>query len=136
APVLLALHNVSTAARDPADRLTDISLEIRADEIVGVAGVDGSGQRGLVSVLSGMMQPASGSIHFAGVDMSRANTADWRKAGLAHLPADRFIQGGTPALSLIDNAIAGSDGDPALQWGPFLRRSAIRSRVWAMVKQF
>ena len=136
APVLLALHNISTAARDPADRLTDISLEIRADEIVGVAGVDGSGQRGLVSVLSGMMQPASGSIHFVGVDMNRANTADWRKAGLAHLPADRFIQGGTPALSLIDNAIAGSDGDPALQWGPFLRRSAIRSRVWGMVKQF
>lgn len=136
APVLLTLGNVSTDAADPADRLSDISLSIRADEIIGVAGVDGSGQRGLVSLLSGMMIPSAGHIRFADADMAHATTADWRKAGLAYLPADRFHQGGTPGLSLIDNAIAGTDGDQALQWGPFLRRSAVRQRVAAMTKEF
>ncbi len=136
APVLLELKNVSTAGNDPADRLTDISLTIRADEIVGVAGVDGSGQRGLAAVLSGLMALSTGTISFAGTDMTRASTAQWRRAGLAYLPADRFTQGGTPALSLMENAIAGTDGDPAIQWGPFLRRGAIRSRVQAMVREF
>ena len=136
APVLLELSDVSTVARDPADQLSGISLTIRADEIVGVAGVDGSGQRGLVSLLSGLMRPTSGTIRFAGGDLSKASAAQWRKAGLAYLPADRFRQGGTPALSLIDNAIAGTDRDATLQWGPFLRRGAIRDRVHGMVSEF
>lgn len=133
---LLDVSGVSTNALDPADRLTDISLTIRANEIVGIAGVDGSGQRGLVSLLSGLMRPASGTVRFDGKNMARASTADWRKTGLAYLPADRFTQGGTPGLSLIDNAIAGTDGDRAVQSGPFLRRAAIRSRVSAMVREF
>jgi simple sugar transport system ATP-binding protein len=136
APILLELQHVSNDAADPADRLTDISFAVRADEIVGVAGVDGSGQRGLVSVLSGLVQASSGSIRFAGADMGRASTAQWRTAGLAYLPADRFGQGGSPAMSLMENAIAGTDGDPALHWGPFLRWTDIQRRVQAMVKEF
>lgn len=133
---LLEISNVTTDARDTADRLTNISLTIGANEIVGIAGVDGSGQRGLVSLLSGQLYPNAGTIRFADKVMNTASTADWRRAGLAHLPADRFTQGGTPGLTLIDNAIAGTDGDPALQWGPFLRRGAIRRHVNAMVREF
>lgn len=136
ASAVLELRGVSTKAADAADRLIDVSLTIRPNEIVGVAGVDGSGQRGLAAVLSGLMRPVAGAIRFDGVDMSRASTAQWRKAGLAYLPSDRFSQGGAPALSLIDNAIAGTDGDPAMQWGPFLKRPAIRGRVHAMVRDF
>lgn len=135
APVL-ELAGITIRAPDTADRLVDVSLTIAANQIVGIAGVDGSGQRGLVSLLSGQIRPGTGTIRFADKDMSKASTADWRKAGLAHLPADRFIQGGTPGLSLIDNAIAGTDGDRALQWGPFLRRGAIRGRVGTMVREF
>jgi simple sugar transport system ATP-binding protein len=136
APVVLEVAHVSTRSRDPADRIEDISLSIRADEIVGIAGVDGSGQRGLVSVLSGLMHPATGSIRLAGADMSRAAAPDWRRAGLAYLPADRYARGGTASLSLADNAIAGTDGDKALQWGPFLRRGAIRKRVQQMIADY
>lgn len=136
APVLVELTSVSTRALDPNDRIEDISLTIRADEIVGVAGVDGSGQRGLVSVLSGLMQASRGTVRFNGNDMQKASVADWRQAGLAHLPSDRFAQGGTPALTVTDNAIAGSDGDRDIQWGPFLRGGAIRRRVRAMVTEF
>ena len=135
-PVLLELDGVSTHSEDPGSRIDKISLSIRADEIVGVAGVDGSGQRGLVSVLSGMLRPATGTLRFAGKDMTRASTAKWRKAGLAYLPADRFHQGGTLSLSVADNAIVGSDGDRNLQRGPFLRLGAIRHRVQEMVRDF
>jgi len=132
----VVLDGVSTAVRDPADRIQDISLKIHAGEIVGIAGVEGSGQRGLVSVLSGMMNPASGRIAFNGRDMARVDALGWRRAGLANLPADRFGQGGAPALSLAENAIAGTDGDPELQRGPLLRGAAITARVRKMIADY
>ncbi|AIJ69343.1 ABC transporter family protein [Brucella suis bv. 3 str. 686] len=69
------MKDVTTAAPDPADRIRNVSLTIGAGEIIGVAGVDGSGQRGLVSVLSGLAVAASGTISLNGVDMLRADTA-------------------------------------------------------------
>ncbi len=133
---LVEIADVTTQTRDTADRLSNISLKIGANEIVGIAGVDGSGQRGLVALLSGQMRASTGSIRFDGQAMDKASIAEWRKSGLAYLPADRFTQGGTPSLTLIDNAIAGTDGDRGLQWGPLLRRGAIRKHVGAMVRTF
>lgn len=133
---LVLMDNVSTGASDPADRIENISLSIRPGEILGIAGVDGSGQRGLVSVLTGLRTAARGSIRLAGRDMSRADSADWRKAGLAHLPADRFTQGGSPELTLAENAVAGTDGNPDTDWGPFLRRRRIARRVRDMIARY
>ncbi|MBS1183724.1 MAG: transporter ATP-binding protein [Proteobacteria bacterium] len=133
---LLALFGVGLASRDPADRLKGVDLAIHAGEIVGIAGVDGSGQRGLVSLLTGAARPTVGSIRFDGHDMAGASTARWRAKGMAHLPSDRFTQGGVPALTLIENAIAGTDGDKRFQRGPFLRRSAIGAAVERMVRDY
>jgi simple sugar transport system ATP-binding protein len=133
---LLVMSGVSLASRDPADRLRDIDLVIHPGEIVGVAGVDGSGQRGLVSLVTGGARPGAGSISFDGEDMGAASTARWRARGMAHLPSDRFTQGGVPALTLIENAIAGTDGDPRFQRGPFLRGSAISEAVAGMVEDY
>ncbi|HWT63064.1 MAG TPA: ABC transporter ATP-binding protein [Ochrobactrum sp.] len=136
---VLEMQGVTTLALDPADRIRDVSLTIGAGEILGVAGVDGSGQRGLVSVLSGLMEASSGAIHLNGADMLAAKTANWRRQGLAYLPADRFSQGGAPGLSLAENAIAGAGSitpDKQIFWGPFLRWNAIKARVSGMIKQY
>src|SRR5690606_21683325 len=137
---VLDMKSVTTKAVDPADRIKDVNLTVGAGEIVGVAGVDGSGQRGLVSVLSGLADAASGTISLNGEDMLRADTASWRRQGLAHLPADRFPQGGAPGLSLAKNAIAGTassagsiTADKQIFWGPFLRWNAIKARVSGMI---
>ncbi|TMV05810.1 ABC transporter ATP-binding protein [Brucella haematophila] len=133
---VLAMNGVTTKAPDPADRINDINLTIGAGEIVGVAGVDGSGQRGLVSVLSGLAEAATGTISLNDANMLRADTASWRKKGLAYLPADRFSQGGAPGLSLAENAIAGTDHNPETDRGPFLRWNAIKTRVQGMIKRY
>jgi len=133
---VLAMNGVTTKAPDPADRINDISLTIGAGEIVGVAGVDGSGQRGLVSVLSGLAEAATGTISLNDANMLRADTASWRNKGLAYLPADRFSQGGAPGLSLAENAIAGTDRNPDTDRGPFLRWNAIKTRVQDMIKRY
>ncbi|WP_449414947.1 ABC transporter ATP-binding protein [Ochrobactrum teleogrylli] len=133
---VLAMNGVTTKAPDPADRINDINLTIGAGEIVGVAGVDGSGQRGLVSVLSGLAEASSGTISLNDANMLRADTASWRKKGLAYLPADRFSQGGAPGLSLAENAIAGTDHNSDTDRGPFLRWNAIKTRVQDMIKRY
>ncbi|EMG53316.1 ABC transporter [Ochrobactrum sp. CDB2] len=133
---VLEMKGVTIEALDPADRIRDVNLTIGEGEIVGVAGVDGSGQRGLVSALSGLMRASQGKITLNGADMCAADTASWRKKGLAYLPADRFSQGGAPGLSLAENTIAGTDGNRDTDFGPFLRWSAIKARVSGMIKQY
>ncbi|GAA5626556.1 galactose/methyl galactoside import ATP-binding protein MglA [Brucella sp. NBRC 12953] len=133
---VLEMKGVTIEALDPADRIRDVNLIIGEGEIVGVAGVDGSGQRGLVSALSGLMRASQGAITLNGADMGAADTASWRKKGLAYLPADRFSQGGAPGLSLAENTIAGTDGNRDTDFGPFLRWSAIKARVSGMIKQY
>ena len=133
---VLDMKGVTIEALDPADRIRDVNLTIGEGEIVGVAGVDGSGQRGLVSALSGLMRASQGAITLNGADMCAADTASWRKKGLAYLPADRFSQGGAPGLSLAENTIAGTDGNRDTDFGPFLRWSAIKARVSGMIKQY
>lgn len=134
--VVVEATNLTTYTTDAADKIENISLHISAGEIVGIAGVDGSGQRGLVAALSGMRSVPQGKILFNGKDMTSKPISDWRKNGLAYLPADRFAQGGAPNLTLAENAIAGADHDKSIQRGPFLKLGAIRDRVNAMIKEY
>lgn len=133
AGIRVGLRDVVLTSADAADRLDGVSLDLRAGEILGIAGVDGNGQRGLAAVLSGARRADGGTVVFDGADMAGAGTAAWRRAGLAHLPADRFEAGGAPALSIRDNAIAGSDGDAALHAGPFLRQRAVGDRARSLL---
>lgn len=132
---VVTLSQVTLNAADPASRVRNLNLTLHRGEIVGVAGVDGSGQRGLVALLSGQRAADSGDIRFAGQPVS-TGVEGWRKRGMAWLPEDRFHRGGCGALSLVDNAVAGTDGDQDLQQGPFLKHRAIVKRVKAMIEQY
>jgi simple sugar transport system ATP-binding protein len=132
----VTLEGVSLAARDAADRLSGIDLAIRAGEILGVAGVDGSGQRGLVSLLTGRLQPSSGVIAYHGEPVAGLGTAALRRRGLAHLPADRFHDGGSKRMSLVENAMAGAHRLAAFSAGPFLKRQAMEARTAAMIDEY
>jgi simple sugar transport system ATP-binding protein len=118
--IVLEAAQVSLPASDAADRLDSVSLTIRAGEVLGVAGVEGSGQRGLVSVLTGLVSPSAGTIRMHGSAAIRADVAALRRGGMAHLPADRFADGGARSLSLVDNAIAGLQRTALVAFGPLL----------------
>jgi len=138
---VLQIENLSTCSDGLGAALKDLSFTLHEGEILGVAGVDGSGQAALAAVLSGAMPAAAGKIRLRGHDgqdasMDKATTAQWRQRGMAHLPADRYAQGGAAAMSLTENAIAGTDGDPSLHRGPFLKPRAAAAKAAAMVKAF
>jgi ABC-type uncharacterized transport system ATPase subunit len=135
-PVLVTVSNVSQTRGKSAERVYDLNLAVHEGEIVGVAGVDGSGQQGLVGLLSGRHTPVSGSITFRDQPMNGSSTHGWRSAGLAHLPADRLKDGGSTTMSLVDNAIAGAHNKPMFRFGPFLNRRKMVEVTAGMIAEY
>ncbi len=133
---VLAVRGLAVAGSDPADRLHEVDLDVGGGEILGIAGVDGNGQRGLVSVLTGLRAPDAGSVTLDGHDVARAGTAAWRALGMGHLPADRFAEGGARSLSLTDNAIGAAFRRRALGRWPWLSRRAAEAATAEMVRVY
>jgi general nucleoside transport system ATP-binding protein len=102
APVL-TLRGVGLDAVDGRGGLHDIDLELRAGEILGVAGVAGNGQRELAETVAGLRTPTRGSIHVHHRDVTGVGPAATRVAGLGYVPEDRLGTGLAPGLSVADN---------------------------------
>jgi simple sugar transport system ATP-binding protein len=92
--------------RDEAgrERLRDIHLDVRAGEIVGLAGVEGNGQYELVNVLVGLLTPSSGTLTINGHDLTRAPILE-RRAHLAFVAQDRARLGASLPATVVENAI-------------------------------
>jgi simple sugar transport system ATP-binding protein len=102
ARAVLELANVGVG-----DELHAIDLAVRAGEIVGVAGVDGNGQRELGLAIAGLVRLATGEIRIAGQGATRATPAARFALGLAHIPEDRQHGGLWLDASIADNLALG-----------------------------
>jgi len=134
--VMFAVRQLTRATGPVAQRVAGLSLEIRAGEILGIAGVDGSGQEGLVQLLMGQAQAQLGDMLLQGQSITGLATARRRQLGMAHLTADRFRDGGAAALELVDNAIAGAQRSAGLSLGPLLRRAACVAATQRMLQAY
>ena len=85
--------------------LKGLSLNVRAGEIVGVAGVAGNGQRELAQVISGLRKCTRGEVHLTGEKVSNRSTLYGIERGMAYVPEDRTHVGSSPNLSVTDNVI-------------------------------
>jgi general nucleoside transport system ATP-binding protein len=105
--VVLAVQGLSLAQRDPfGTRLRDIGFEVRAGEVVGVAGVSGNGQQELLRALSGEDTRAPpGSIRLFGHDIAQAGPRARRAQGLHFVPEERLGRGAVPTMSLAHNTL-------------------------------
>jgi simple sugar transport system ATP-binding protein len=95
----------------------DVSLEVRAGEIVCVAGVQGNGQTELVEALTGLRKVTSGTIGFSGMDITKASPHDVLGAGVGHVPEDRQRDGLVVDFSIADNLVLDTyDQAPFARW--------------------
>ncbi|MEO8363005.1 MAG: ABC transporter ATP-binding protein [Ilumatobacteraceae bacterium] len=101
---LLSLDNV-TWHRHGSDVVKNISFNVSAGEIVGVAGVSGNGQRELAELVTGLQVPSSGSIAIGGVSINGIGARRVRANGLAYVPEDRLGTGLAPSLTIVDNLV-------------------------------
>jgi general nucleoside transport system ATP-binding protein len=91
-----------------------VSFDLRAGEIVGVAGVSGNGQSELLEALAGTRAPSCGRILFQGTDLVAEGLGprDRRRLGLAHVPEDRLRLGVVSAFNAQDNSVLGYHDRP------------------------
>ncbi|MGH4030735.1 ABC transporter ATP-binding protein [Actinomycetota bacterium Odt1-20B] len=114
-----------------ADGVRDVSLSVRAGEIVGVAGVAGNGQSELVEAVAGLRPVAAGRVVVGGADVTHATAAARRAAGLAYVPEDRAAVGTAPAASVAENLAMGHHRGHGL-----LRPSWLRAHARALTERF
>src|SRR5919106_1313440 len=95
-----------------------VSLEVRAGEIVGIAGVDGNGQTELIDAITGLRKIASGQVRLAGKDVTSARVHTRLDEGLGHIPEDRQRRGLVLDFTLAENlALHDYDKAPASRLG-------------------
>jgi simple sugar transport system ATP-binding protein len=138
--VRLSLKRLSAASDDPfGTHLHDISLELRAGEIVGLAGVSGNGQQELLKAISGEL-PAThaASVRLLGQDAGRLDAAARRRLGLGFVPEERLGRGAVPDLSLAGNALLTGylSGETGMVRRGLVRGAAVRAFAAGVIERF
>ncbi|MEX2613729.1 MAG: ATP-binding cassette domain-containing protein, partial [Gaiellaceae bacterium] len=85
------------------ERVRGVSLEVRAGEIVGIAGVDGNGQTELIDAITGLMKADSGTVRVAGEDVTGEGAREHFDVGVGHIPQDRQHRGLVLDFSVAEN---------------------------------
>jgi ABC-type uncharacterized transport system ATPase subunit len=134
--VALAVKGLSVASTDPFGvDLKDVGFELRAGEILGIAGVSGNGQQPLMAVLSGEdPRGAPGSVKLFGSDISRLSPRHRRHLGLHSVPEERLGRGAVPTMSLAQNTLL--TRSDAIGAGGWLRMADISAMAADLIERF
>lgn len=122
---VLALRNVRVLNETGAPAVQDVSLEVAAGEIVGLAGVQGNGQSELIEAIVGLRHPQAGRMTLDGWDIARASPRQIAQRGACgHVPEDRHAFGLVESFSVSENLILNQYGR-----APFSRLGVLRAHV-------
>jgi simple sugar transport system ATP-binding protein len=122
----------SSPARNAVD---GISFQVRAGEILGIAGVQGNGQTELCEALMGL-RPATGAVRLDARDISHARPRDRLRAGIGYIPEDRREDGIVADFSVADNLVLDTYDRPPNASGISMNLSAIRENAKTLVAEF
>ena len=117
------------------DAVHDVSFQVRAGEIVCVAGIDGNGQSELVYGLTGLEKCAAGSVTLCGHDISHASIRQ-RGEDMSHIPEDRHKHGLVLDFTLEQNMVLQRFREPQFQHLGFIRKNAVRQYAEKLIRQY
>jgi ABC-type uncharacterized transport system ATPase subunit len=101
--VLLDVEELLVVDERGIEKVRGVSFQVRAGEIVGIAGVDGNGQSELIDALAGLRRASGGTISIAGRDITHATARQALDAGLGHIPEDRQRRGLVLEFTIAEN---------------------------------
>jgi simple sugar transport system ATP-binding protein len=130
---ILELTKVDVADHDARCRLHEVSLEVRAGEIIGIAGTSGNGQETLAAVISGLVAPSRGKVKLLGCIPGQMSPARFVRAGVGRVPADCRNQGVVANLSVAENIVLEDIRTSDFERNGFLKRRAIRAHATRML---
>ena len=121
------------------EALNGVSFEVKAGEIVGIAGIEGNGQTELIEAISGLTPTANlnGKIELFGTDITRTNARRRKELGIAHIPEDRHKRGLLLEFDLAENSMLGVHYRPPVSSGVgILNQTAINRRANEIIEKF
>ena len=121
--VRLSVSGLSTEGGLETVALRDVALEVRAGEVLGIAGIDGNGQKQLAEALAGQRATNAGTVTLDGTALGRASVGERRRRGLRYLTDDRLSEGSVGAFPVADNAVLKEIGAPPF-WSAGVERPA------------
>ena len=135
-PVVYKLENISTKNIFGKEVLSDINLEVKEGEVLGIAGVEGNGQSELLKVVTGLMTTTKGNITLNGKEITNWWPANIRDAGVGMIHEDRYAQGLCQNMTIKENMIAGYHycGDVCSRG--FLRSQVISKKRDRLIKDY
>jgi len=116
--------------------LDGLNFEVRAGEILGVAGVEGNGQRELVEAITGLRNPSVGVMEIDGEELTSGSPRQITKKGVAHIPEDREKHGVVAVYSVADNSVLNRYHRKPFSIRGILRREVIRGHAQDVVEEF
>ena len=134
--VLLAVEDLHVLDDRGIEKVRGISFEVRAGEIVGLAGVDGNGQTELIDAITGLTKSDAGTITVAGRELRDASAREMLDAGVGHIPEDRQRRGLVLEFSIAENiALHDYAKPPSAKWG-WLFPNRLLTRAADLIKEF
>jgi ABC-type uncharacterized transport system ATPase subunit len=133
--VVLDVKDLSVAGERGEQSVRDVSFQVRAGEILGVAGVQGNGQTELCEALMGL-RPSTGTVHLDGTDLSHSSTRARLHAGIGYVPEDRSEDGLVADFSVADNLVLDVYDRPPYASGIALNLDAIRESAVRQVEEY
>ncbi|MBI3915245.1 MAG: ABC transporter ATP-binding protein [Chloroflexi bacterium] len=128
------------AARAENDKgmpaLRDVSMQVHAGEILGIAGVAGNGQSELAHVITGLRALGGGKILVNGVALANANALLAIRTGVSHVPEDRAGMGSAPNLGVFENLIMKSYREPPIAHGARMDTTTARTIAHDLKERF
>jgi len=135
--VVLSVRNVTVPSKiHKNNAVKNVSFDVRAGEILCLAGIDGNGQTEFISALTGLEKIIEGTITLAGKDISKASIRERSKAGMSHIPEDRHKHGLVLDYSLEENMILQRYWEPEFQKNGFLKFDAMRKYTERLIEKF
>ncbi|MBR0135850.1 MAG: ABC transporter ATP-binding protein [Clostridia bacterium] len=118
------------------DAVKDVSLTVRAGEIVCIAGIDGNGQTEFVYALTGLEKPSAGKITLCGKDITKASIRKRALTGMSHIPEDRHKHGLVLDFTLEQNMVLQRYFEPQFQDHGFIKFNEVRKYADRLIEEF
>ncbi len=133
---ILEVLGVTVADDRGTVKLRDANLTLHRAEIVGIAGLEGNGQRELVEALVGLRRPLRGSIRLAGRSIEGLGVRSRRRLGLAYISEDRDAEGACLPATLADNVVAVDHAQPPFARLGWRQAGAVNALARTVIERF
>ena len=134
--VMLSVEDLHVVDERGIEKVRGVSFDVRAGEVVGIAGVDGNGQSELIDAITGLAKIESGKVRVAGQEVQGVGARGMLDAGVGHIPEDRQRRGLVLEFSIAENVALHDYGEPPdSRWGWLFPRR-LTERAGRLIREF